>query len=115
VTEHAGLIDAIRLAIRDEPCVLWPNNSGVAHHADGSRVRYGVPPTGGGADLLGLVDGGRFVGLEIKTWRDPVRPLQQLWLDLVLSLGGYATVIRARTEDEAAALALAAIREARRR
>jgi hypothetical protein len=103
MTEGA-LQDAIRLALADEPgLALWRNNCGVALHADGRRVVYGLAP--GSADLVGVLNG-RFVALEVKTAAGRVRPEQRQWLELVRRVGGFAAVVRG-VDDARAAVARA--------
>ena len=72
---------------------LWSNNSGAATTKRGRFVRYGVPPQGGGADLLGIL-GGRFLAVEVKTGRGSMTPLQEDFRDAVLECGGEHVVVR---------------------
>ena len=96
------LVKPIRLALgRDDRVVLWRNNTGVAHADYGSAglkmLRYGLVK--GSADLIGLVKpNGRFVALEVKCNDGALRPEQILFLDLVRSFGGFASVVRSVTE-----------------
>ena len=87
---------------------LLRNNSGVAFHADGSRVVYGVGSPGG-SDLLGWTSitvtpsmVGRkiaiFTAAEIKTAAGRVSADQQNFIDAVKSAGGLAAVVRSADE-----------------
>lgn len=78
---------------------LFRNNVGVAEYPDGSRVAYGLCP--GAADIIGWrsveVDGrtiARFVAIEVKGPRTPLRLSQRVFLDRVAEAGGIALVAR---------------------
>lgn len=111
-TEHTKLVDAIRLALGREPgLVLWPNavkhveyftKTGTTQH-----MRTGLAP--GSSDLVGLLEVeiggrklGRFLGLEAKTGNAVAKPHQDLWLELVRSRGGFATVVHSVDEARSA-------------
>lgn len=92
---------------------LFRNNSGVAFHADGSRVVYGVASPGG-ADLIGWTTVtvtpahvGRplavFTAAEVKTPAGRLSPAQRTFLAAVEAAGGIAAVVR--SEEDAADLA----------
>jgi hypothetical protein len=92
---------AIRLAIGLEPGVAaFRNNVGVAKHADGRRVAYGVGGPGG-SDLIGLCDG-RFVALECKRPGEYPTAEQAQFLECVRANGGFAAVVRSVSEASAA-------------
>lgn len=77
-------------------CVLWRNNSGVAHQKDGSFVRYGVGGNGG-ADLIGMLRVGPlgvFLAVEVKTETGRLSPEQRMYGELVANSGGVFIVAR---------------------
>lgn len=88
----------------------WSNPSGIAHHPDGSRVKYGVGHTvlTKGADKLGICwANGRFLAFELK--RPHIRGVQsrgkptegQLkFLALVNRVGGYGAVVASWQEAD---------------
>ena len=69
---------------------LWRNNSGMAFHRD-RPVRYGIPPGGGGPDIIGIWDG-KFAAIEVKTAKANLRKEQLAFLMLIKRLGGFAAV-----------------------
>ena len=85
---------------------LWRNNSGVAVYVKGNpelcpccgyrrpvqRVAYGIPSGGGGADLIGIDNGGRFVAVEAKSATGRADKSQLDFLRLVARLGGLAQI-----------------------
>lgn len=108
---EAVIQHSVRLAIGGDPrAVVWRNNIGTARHfnapgdqcpnckckLDIRRVEYGL--TKGSADLIGLTDSGRFIGLEIKSASGRISPEQKMWLELVRSKGGIAEVVRSPEE-----------------
>jgi hypothetical protein len=80
---------------------LWRNNTGFDRER---RIKYGLGL--GGADLVGLIDGGRFVAFEIKTPIGRVSKDQILWANAVRARGGFVAVVRS-VDDAALALARA--------
>lgn len=99
----------IMLAIGALPGVrIFRNNCGMARHASGAPVRYGVGGNGG-SDLIGWVDG-RFLAIEVKTPTGRTarerREQQQRFLDAVNADGGVAA--RCRSVEEALQLVASA-------
>jgi len=110
---HTELKEAIRLSLGKRPrdVVLWPNEVGVA--ALGRRkVRYGL--CNGSADLIGILRGGRFIGIEVKTGHATQSREQKLFQALVLRMGGIYVVARS-IEDAHAAVDIALDQETLRR
>lgn len=89
-TEQKLIKEAIVQLSTPDSRRLWRNNTGMAYHAD-RPVRYGIPPTGGGPDLLGIWDG-RFAAIEVKTAKAKLRKEQLDFLLLVKRLGGFAAI-----------------------
>lgn len=103
---HTELKEAIRLSLGKRPAdvVLWPNEVGVA--ALGRRkVRYGL--CNGSADLIGILRGGRFLAIEVKTGHATQSREQKLFQQLILRMGGVYAV--ARTVEDAHAAVDAAL------
>lgn len=96
--DESDALRAIRLALCSiHGVVVWRNNVGV----DPMRgVRYGL--CRGSADLIGIAtraDGvGVFVAIEVKSSTGKTTPEQDLFLQLVRSRGGIATVCRSASE-----------------
>lgn len=96
--DESDALRAIRLALCAIPgVVVWRNNVGV----DPMRgVRYGLCK--GSADLIGIAtraDGvGVFVAIEVKSSTGRTTPEQDLFLQLIRSHGGIATVCRSASE-----------------
>lgn len=96
MAERDDLLEPLMLAATKLGGRLWRNNSGVAFHANGSVVRYGVASPGG-ADLIGFMPRtiGReevavFTAVEAKFGRTPTTQAQTDFLALVERLGGVA-------------------------
>jgi hypothetical protein len=97
---HSELCAEIRRELGQRPdCRIWPNPSGVARHASGHTVRYGVAP--GGSDLIGIVarrvtpaDVGRLFGLflaiEVKSGGATLEPHQRTFIEIIRRFGGLA-------------------------
>jgi hypothetical protein len=114
MSEPEAVIQAkIRLAVGKamRAIRLFRNNCGVAHHADGSRVVYGLAP--GSSDLIGLVPvligpehvGRRlavFAAVEVKRPGQAATPQQINFLEMVQQAGGVAGI--AHSPEEAIAL-----------
>lgn len=80
---------------------LWRQNTGVARSFDGgSIVAYGVP---GGADLSGIIAGGRRLEIEVKTPGVKQSPQQINFERMITKFGGLYLVARS-VEDVANAL-----------
>ena len=100
----------IRLALGKMPgLVLWRNNTGVAKFGfDGEkgRVRYGLCE--GSSDLVGIITlpngTGRFIALEVKRHAQGSKEseLQEKFLALVRSRGGFAATVRDAEEAKQA-------------
>ena len=75
-------------------CVVWPMTSGLLKRG-GRYIRTG--PTGA-PDIVGLVPGGRFIGVECKTRRGRLTTKQAEFLDAISAAGGIA--VEARTLDD---------------
>ena len=90
--EHKNTKNRIRLSLGKRPdVVIWNNESGVARYGHQS-VRYGVGK--GGSDLIGIVETGRLIALEVKTGKARLTKEQTLFLKLVIKMGGHAAVVR---------------------
>ena len=76
----------------------WRNNTGAARFRAGSGervVRFGVP---GSPDILGILPGGRALGIECKAGRGRLSPAQRAWGERMTQLG--ALWILARSIDD---------------
>jgi VRR-NUC domain. len=89
---------------------LFRNNVGVALHADGSRVVYGLAP--GSSDLIGLTSitvtpemvGRRlavFTAIEVKTIKGRPTDEQLAFVAMTKRMGGIAGIARSPEEAEA--------------
>lgn len=98
---EAQIEHSIRLALGQEfDLVLWRNTTGFVKHED-RAYRYGLCP--GGSDLIGILKpSGRFVALEIKAPKGKATELQQQFINLIRSFGGFACVVRSVEEAKAA-------------
>jgi hypothetical protein len=74
----------------------WRNNTGAFKDPTGRLVRYGLP---GSPDIIGIIRGGRFLGIEVKTAKGKASDLQRSFSTMATGLG--AVVFLARSVDEA--------------
>lgn len=89
--EAAALMEVLK-ALRAHPAVCWCErmNSGAARM--GARfVRFGWP---GCPDVLGQLNDGRLLGVEVKASKGKLRPEQAVFLDRIRGAGGVAFVAR---------------------
>lgn len=96
MAERDDLLEPLMLAATKLGGRLWRNNNGVAFHANGSVVRYGIANPGG-SDLIGYmpcVIAGQeialFTAVEAKFGRTPTTQAQIDFLGLVDRAGGVA-------------------------
>lgn len=78
----------------------WRNNTGAVRleGRSGSRfVRYGMK---GSADILGVLDDGRFLAIECKAPAGRVTPEQSCFLGEIRARGGVAIVARCAEDVE---------------
>lgn len=95
----------VQLAASELGTTTWRNNTGAYRTDDGQFIRYGIPLTGGGSDLLGITPVvitadmvgqtvGVFTAIEIKTKTGKARQNQLEFISFVLSKGGKAGIAR---------------------
>ena len=89
--EAAALVEVLK-ALRTHPAVAWVErmNSG-AVRIGGRFLRFGWP---GCPDVLGQLNDGRLLGVEVKGPAGKLRPEQAVFLDRVRTAGGVAFVAR---------------------
>lgn len=90
---EAELQAEILLAVGSRPdCRIWRNNTGVGRTLSGDRViRFGLV---GSADLLGILRGGRFLAVEVKTKRGRQSESQRNFQRMIESMGGVYVLAR---------------------
>jgi hypothetical protein len=89
--EAAALVEVLK-ALRAHPAVAWceRQNSG-AVRVGGRFVRFGWP---GCPDVLGQLNDGRLLGVEVKAAKGRIRPEQLAHLERINRAGGVAFVAR---------------------
>lgn len=90
---EAELQAEILLAVGSRPdCRIWRNNTGVGRTLSGQRViRFGLV---GSADLLGILRGGRFLAVEVKTAKGRQSEAQRNYQRMIESMGGVYVLAR---------------------
>ena len=90
---EAELQAEILLAVGSRPdCRIWRNNTGVGRSLSGDRViRFGLV---GSADLLGILRGGRFLAVEVKTAKGRQSEAQRNFQSMIESMGGIYVLAR---------------------
>jgi hypothetical protein len=84
--------------------MCWRQNT--AGIFDQQTGRYRAAAKKGVSDILGVLPGGRFLAVEVKTRTGAIRPEQTAFLDEVRANGGLAMVVRS-LEDLKTGLGLA--------
>lgn len=89
--EAAALVEVLK-ALRTHPAVAWCErmNSG-AVRIGGRFLRFGWP---GCPDVLGQLNDGRLLGVEVKGPAGKLRPEQAVFLDRIRAAGGVAFMAR---------------------
>ena len=89
--EAAALAEVLK-ALRAHPAVAWVErmNSG-AVRIGGRFLRFGWP---GCPDVLGQLNDGRLLGVEVKGPAGKLRPEQAVFLDRIRAAGGVAFMAR---------------------
>ena len=93
-----SILGALQLKYKNR-AKFWRNNTGATKTEGGGFVRFGAP---GSPDILGIIQGGRMVALEVKTAKGKTSPGQDEWLAEAGKLGAIVGV--ARSIDDAFAL-----------
>lgn len=91
-TRSRRLVRSLR-ALRNHPAVAWceRQNSGAFRTETGQFVRFGWK---GCADVIGQLQDGRFLAVEVKAPKGRLRPEQGAFLDQVRGAGGVAFLAR---------------------
>lgn len=71
--------------------MFWSNPTGAGKSLDGEWIRYGLK---GSSDILGVVLGGYFVAIEVKTGSATQSPQQIKFEDNIKKWGGHYCVAR---------------------
>jgi len=70
---------------------VWRNNSGALKDPTGRLIRFGLT---GSADILGLVKGGRFLAIEVKTTTGKQSEAQKCFEKMIRDFGGIYILAR---------------------
>lgn len=87
---------------------IWRNNTGSIKTPDGRFVTFGLK---GSADILGIMRGGRFLAIEVKTATGRQSEHQKNFQNMIESFGGVyilarsAEDVKRRLESESTGLA----------
>lgn len=92
-----SILDALRLVFKGRG-MFWRNNTG-AVKVEGRFVRFGDP---GSPDILGILTGGLFIGLEVKMPGRKPTDLQKEWARSARKVGGEVATVY--SVDEALAV-----------
>ena len=100
-TKHQQALPLVIQAVTERfpGSLLWPNNSGAGMIRE-RWVRYGLPPGGGGADLLGVTGWGGFLAVEVKTGAAQLSKKQKDFRRLVTEGRPQALHILAIVEEQ---------------
>jgi hypothetical protein len=75
---------------------IWRNSVG---YDEGHRVKYGLP---GSADILGILNGGRFLAIEVKAEKGRQSEQQVAFQRMIEAFGGLYILARSVADVEAA-------------
>lgn len=73
----------------------WRNQTGALRDEHNRLVRFGLT---GSPDIIGIIKGGRFFGIELKTSTGRQSEAQKLFEAMVRDLGGIYILARSATE-----------------
>lgn len=90
VTPRRALTDATMLAVSAPDCMVWEHPTGAGVVKSGAYVPFGLA---GSPDIIGVCRG-RFMGLEIKTPGDTVKPDQRRFRAAFEAAGGVYVIVR---------------------
>jgi hypothetical protein len=76
--------------------MAWRQNSGAMKTAAGGYVKFSS--VDGQSDIIGLLPGGKFLAVEVKSSRGQLRDNQEAFLAAVTAMGGVAGVVRSLDE-----------------
>ena len=82
---HNELLKAAMEYLELRGVFAWPNNTGGAMVKGGHFMRFG---TRGSPDIIGILPGGRFLGVEIKVGRDRLSKAQHVFATHIRGAGG---------------------------
>lgn len=100
---HSALLNECLLTLSARGILAWANNTGALRDRSDRLVRYGCS---GSHDILGVMPGGRAIGVEVKVGRDQLRPNQRAFHAAFAQRGGLSIVAKSVADLEQA-LALA--------
>jgi hypothetical protein len=104
VQVEQGIQRAILEYLNWKHIYCWKSSNGSFHHSyfrkgdktwQQSFVKSGLP---GSSDILGVLPGGRFLAIEVKSPTGRVSPHQQQFIDTINAAGGLAFVARSIEE-----------------
>lgn len=109
MNRETSIQNAILLALSSAGCLVWRVETAGAWvgrqiHREGDTVTLAnarMFTTGlckGGADIIGIAPGGRFLAVEVKTDKGRTTPEQDRFLEAVRNAGGIACVARSPAE-----------------
>ncbi len=88
---HSALVNEILLTFGSRPdLTLWKNATGAVKIAD-RFLRFGMK---GSPDILGIMNGGLFIGIEVKTGEAVQSKEQELFEAMVQRRGGLYVLAR---------------------
>ncbi len=89
--EHSKLVNEILLTFGSRPdLTLWKNATGAVKIGD-RFLKFGMK---GSPDIIGILDGGTFFGIEVKTGAAKQSPEQKLFEAMVFRRRGVYIVAR---------------------
>lgn len=88
-TKHTELIRKCLIWLKEQGIYAWSNKTGCLF-INGRPIRYGLP---GSSDILGVISGGKILGVECKVKPDKPKPLQLRFAEQINDRGGVAIVV----------------------
>lgn len=98
--EHARVVaEVLATCGARTDCRIWPNNSGVGRGLNHDGViHFGLK---GSADILGIVCGGFFLAIEVKTGGARQTKQQLAFEEMIGGFGGYYLVVHSGEDAKA--------------
>jgi hypothetical protein len=91
MTQEGSVVKACEDYLTYCGAFVWRNNTGCLRDRNNRPVYFGKP---GSSDVIGVLPGGRFIGVECKSAKGKLTEKQKEFLARVEELGGLAIVAR---------------------
>jgi hypothetical protein len=93
--KHGELVAACLNVLALKGIFAWKNQTGTLQ-VQSRWVSFGTP---GSPDIIGILPGGRFIGVEVKVGRDKVSRVQATFHEAIRYRGGVIVVVHDNVDE----------------